>query len=206
MAWRPDYVTLNAQKLFERIDLDDNTDDAVISVAITAASRAIDDHCNRQFGQVAAPEHRRYTAYWDPARYVAGWCGAWVVPIDDLTDATGLAVTINGSAVTDYTLEPVNAVLDGKAWTELVISPASSVQPCGADNEVDGLALWGWDAFPTSVTQATNLQASRLGTRRDSPYGVAGSPDQGNEMRLLARVDADVAVVLRGYRRTRKVG
>lgn len=204
VAWAPDYVTLAVGKAYLRVA--DSDDDTEVPVWITAASRAIDDHCNRQFGQVAAPEHRRYTAYWDSTRYVAGWTGAWVVDIDDLTDATGLAVTINGSAVTDYTLEPVNAVLEGKAWTELVVSPASSVQPCGADNEVDGLALWGWGAFPVPVVNATKLQLSRFAARRESPYGVAGSPDQGNETRLLARVDADVAVSLRGYRRARKVG
>ena len=49
--------------------------------------------------------------------------------------------------------------------------------------------------------EATLLQASRLAARRDSPFGVAGSPDAGSEMRLLARVDPDVAVALEPYRR-----
>ncbi|NIL59971.1 phage gp6-like head-tail connector protein, partial [Salinispora arenicola] len=60
-------------------------------------------------------------------------------------------------------------------------------------------APWGWPAIPTAVVLATQLQASRLLTRRDSPYGVAGSPQDGSEMRLLARVDPDVEVVLRPY-------
>lgn len=198
MAWQPDYVTLAALKTYLRID--DDADDTDLAVALTAASRAVDDHCNRQFGQVAAAEERRYTARPDYDR------GVWVVDIDDLQDVTGLAVTIGGSAVTLYTLEPVNAVLEGKAWTRLVVDPASAATPTGAANELSITALWGWSAIPVTVVNASKLQASRFTARRDSPYGVAGSPDQGSEMRLLARVDPDVGVSLRGYRRPRKVG
>jgi hypothetical protein len=43
------------------------------------------------------------------------------------------------------------------------------------------------------------LQASRLDFRRVAPAGVAGSPETGSEVRLLARVDPDVAVSLKDY-------
>lgn len=198
MAWAPDYVTLAALKTWERIS--DNADDADLAVAITAASRAIDEHCNRQFGQVAAPELRRYTARPDYERRV------WVVDVDDLDDATGLTVTIDGVAVTPYTLEPVNAVVKGMVWTRLVVSADSAVQPTGAANELSITVKWGWTAAPVAVPLAARLQASRFFSRRNSPYGVAGSPQDGSELRLLARVDPDVGVSLRRYRRPRKVG
>ena len=35
--------------------------------------------------------------------------------------------------------------------------------------------------------------------RKGSPYGIAGSPDLGSELRLLAKLDADVAVLLRSF-------
>jgi hypothetical protein len=197
MAWAPDYVTLAALKTYLRIS--DNVDDADLAIDITAASRAIDDHCNRQFGKVTAAEARIYTPRPDYER------GVWVVDIDDLDDVTGLAVLVGGSAVTSYTLEPVNAVVKGKVWTRLVISADSSVQPTGTDNEAAITAKWGWTTAPVSVGHACRLQASRFNARRGSPYGVAGSPDQGSEMRLLARVDPDVGVSLRGYRRERAV-
>lgn len=197
MAWAPDYVSSVELKAFLRIS--DAADDAQVALAVTAASRAVDDHCNRQFGKVAAPEARKYTAWFNYDRDV------WVVDIDDLQDATGLAVTIGGTAVTAYTLEPVNAVLEGKAWTRLVVASDSAVQPTGAANEVGAVGPWGWTATPTTVKQASHLQASRFFSRRTSPYGIAGSPQDGSEMRLLARVDPDVAVALRGYRRPRKV-
>jgi hypothetical protein len=198
MAWAPDYLTLAALKTYLRIS--DTVDDADLAFAITAASRAVDEHCNRQFGQVAAPEARVYTATPNYRR------GLWVVDVDDLQDVTGLTVLVGAAAVTVYTLEPVNAVLEGKAWTKLVVSADSTVQPTGEANELTITARWGWTAVPPSVAQAARLQASRFHSRRDSPYGVAGSPQDGSELRLLARVDPDVGVSLRGFRRQRKVG
>lgn len=198
MVWAPDYLTLAELKAFVKVD--DAVDDVQLAMAITAASRAVDEHCNRQFGQVAAAEERRYTAWYDHER------GRWVVDIDDLQDATGLTVEVDGDAVTPYTLEPVNAVLKGKAWTRLVVSDESAVLPAGDANEVAIEALWGWSAVPASVKQATALQGNRLASRRTSPLGVAGSPEAGSELRLLARVDPDVAVSLQGLVRPRKTG
>lgn len=194
MAWAPDYLTLAQYKAYPRID--DTVDDAELSTAITAASRAIDDHCNRQFGKVATPEARTYRAYYDYER-----C-RWAVSIDDLQTAAGVVITADGAAVTDYVLEPRNAVAEGKAWTRLVFG--SSVRL--SDDEIGAVGPWGWTAFPVAVVQACKLQTSRLAARRDSPFGIAGSPQQGSELRLLARVDPDVAVALRGYRRPRKAG
>ena len=54
MAWQPDYVTTDELKTHLRIDLADTTDDDAIGIAITAASRAIDRSCGRQFGVYAA--------------------------------------------------------------------------------------------------------------------------------------------------------
>lgn len=202
MAWAPDYIDVDALASFQRID--DTFDDVELALAITSASRAIDAHTNRQFGRVDEPELRRYTAWVDHGR-----C-RWVVDIDDLDDATDLVVTVpvNGvdTAITSYTLEPVNAVSKGMVWTRLVVDPASTVQPTGDPNEMSMTAQWGWSTTPLTVTLAARLQASRFASRRDSPYGIAGSPDQGSELRLLARVDADVGVSLRGLVRPRKVG
>jgi hypothetical protein len=200
MAWEPDYITVEQLRAYQRID--DNLDDAELASAIGAASRAIDGHCNRQFGQVEAPEEREYTARFNYER------GLWVVDVDDLQDVTGFAVEVDGTALAGgtYTLEPRNAVKRGKAFTRLVVHADAAVQPCGAVGEVVGLAPWGWTAFPSAAVQAAKLQGSRFASRRESPYGVAGSPDQGSEMRLLARVDPDVGVSLKGLVRPRRLG
>jgi hypothetical protein len=44
------------------------------------------------------------------------------------------------------------------------------------------------------------MQASRIFSRRQSPFGIAGSPDLGT-VRLSARLDADVEALLRPFRK-----
>jgi hypothetical protein len=47
---------------------------------------------------------------------------------------------------------------------------------------------------------ATKIQASRLFVRRQSPFGIAGSPEIGT-VRLGSRLDPDVEVLLRPFRK-----
>lgn len=193
MTWQPDYASAAELKAYEHIDPSDSVDDAQIALAITAASRAIDRATNRQFGIVAAPEARFYTARWDRGR-----C-RYVVDIDDLMTEVGLEVESNGTAVTGYALKPVNATALGKPWTQMVIDLGTSVSLL--EDGVEVTASWGWTAVPTTIKQATLLQALRFVKRRDAPFGVAGSPELGSELRLLAKVDADVAVMVGSYMR-----
>ena len=200
MAWKPDYATTDDLKTFVRIG--DALDDAQLELAVAAASRAIDTACRRQFGLVAAPEARAYTAYYDTKR------DRWMVPIDDLMTAAGLVVKFDtdsdesyAATITGYGMRPANAAQTGRPWEDLVVHPGSTVLPDDRDAGVQVTALWGWTAVPDAVKEACLLQASRLLARRDSPYGIAGSPDAGSEMRLLAKVDPDVAVVLGPYTR-----
>lgn len=197
--WRPDYIS--AEQLKDYRNIDDGVDDFVYAAAVTAASRAIDNHCNRQFGNSETAQQRAYTAWYHYE------LGRWVVDIDDLQDADDLVVEVGSTAVTAYTLMPVNAVLDGLAWTQLVFGVNAEAQPCSSPGEVLITAdPWGWGEVPAPVVNAAYLQGSRFVARRKSPYGIAGSPDQGSELRLLNRVDPDVGVSLRGFRRARKVG
>lgn len=193
MAWAPDYATLTELKNYLRITTAD--DDAVLGFAITASSRAIDRHCNRQFGNLTAVEDRRYTARFDKCR------NRWVVDIDDLMDQTGLVITVEGGTVDQFTLQPSNAAEVGEPYTRIIVKPESTAHPTFKEDDVVIDAKWGWTAVPTAIKQATLLQASRLFARRGAPFGVAGSPDMGSEMRLLAKVDPDVAVVLGKYLR-----
>jgi hypothetical protein len=198
MAWAPDYVTDADLSSYLRID--DNDDDAELALAITAASRAIDHHCGRQFGNTTA-EERTYIARPDYER------GYWVLDTDDYTLITGAGVVVtDAGTVTTYVQEPRNASQKSRPWTRVVFTADSEFQPDVYPHEVNVSALWGWAAVPTTVKQATMLQASRFFTRRNAPFGIAGSPDSGSEMRLLAKVDADVAVTLRDYVRVRSPG
>lgn len=192
--WEPSYATVPELKAYVSIPDDDTVDDAELSGKIAAASRSIDQHCRRQFGKVDALEPRSFTA---STRY-----GGALVVIDDLMDTTGMAITADGSAVVASRLWPSNAPAVGKPYTRLWLPTGT---PCTIDG-IEVTALWGWSAVPQTIKEATLLQASRLFKRRDAPFGVAGSPDLGSEMRLLAKVDPDVAVMLRKYVRRGAVG
>lgn len=188
MAWAPDYTDLTTLKTYARVT--GSADDAVLTLAITAASRAIDLFTNRQFGLVAEAEERSYTGQWDRRL-----C-RWVVSIDDVMSpaTTGMTVSVSGEAV-EYTLRPVNAVQKGQPYTSLTVESGLTGEP----DEVTVSARWGWTSVPDPVEQACLLQATRIFSRRSSPYGIAGSPDLGSELRLLSKVDADVSVILQPF-------
>lgn len=194
MAWKPDYLTLAQFKAALR--LTDVVDDAELPGHITAASRAIDVACRRQFGKVDAATTWTYNAVWDRHRPTP----AWVIVCDDIAAATGLVVTVAGTAVTDYTLEPRNADAKGKVFTQIVLGPTVQTRPCEATPAVDVTSPnFGWSAFPATIVNACKLQASRFAKRRDAPFGIAGSPNDGSEMRLLERIDPDVRVMVTDY-------
>jgi hypothetical protein len=181
--WAPNYASTSDLKAYLRVG--DAVDDVQFALYVAAASRAVDLCCHRQFGAVSAPQARAY-----PVRYSRHRC-RWVAEVDDLQTAAGI------TGVTGYTLEPKNAVSDGLAWTEMTFT----TDPGDDEGMITPTASWGWSAFPDAVVLATLLQASRFTARRSSPFGVAGSPQQGSEVRLLERVDPDVKVSLRFYER-----
>lgn len=185
MTWAPDYATTADVKSYLRIT--DTDDDALIALWITAASRAVDNHCGRQFGQVATVETREYKAQWD--RHL----GAYVTQIDDVQDIDDLTVVDSSANVlTDYELGPANAAQKGRPYERLVTST-------GGVLTVDG--LWGWATVPPAVKTATLLQTARLAKRRDSPFGISGSPQEQGEIRLLAQLDPDLKTSLSAFRR-----
>ena len=133
----------------------------------------------------------------------ASWLGADVSVCRGLGDGT-FETTWSS---TDYQLEPLNSLArDSKpAWRLRAVG--NYLFPVDANGRacVEVTAKWGWPAVPAPVTQATMIQAARLVGRRDSRFGIAGAADVG-ELRLLARVDADVAVLLAPFRRGVHVG
>ena len=189
MPWRPDYATDDELKQYLRIE--DDADDLFIAMWITATSRNVDDFCGRQFGQVDTPENRVYPSVYDRHE------GAWSTVIDDVMDVAGLVVTDqDGNQVTDYQLWPRNAAAKGKPYERMTTST-------GGDLTV--FASWGWtpaSAGPTVAKAGMLLQAARLAARRDSPFGIAGSPTVGGgEIQLLAQLDPDFRTTMKPHRR-----
>jgi hypothetical protein len=151
MTWAPDYIT--ADDLADYMRIGDAVDDVELALAVTAASRAIDLQCNRQFGKVAAAEERFYTPDYDYCR------SAWWIAVDDLQVVTNFALEVDGTAVTDYTLEPRNAAAQGRPWTRLYFGDDAEVEPDGTD--------------------VSGVRHGHLGMDRGTVRGQAGHPAAG---------------------------
>lgn len=191
------YASLSDVKLALRVT--DTVDDALLNVALDAASAAIDDHCNRTFVAAAGVATRTY--------YPSGGR----VETDDFFTTVGLIINVGGSVIpaavpdvsSGYELEPPNAVAHGEPYTGFTYASytLSPFRLLGATTRARAsvTARWGYaETVPAQVRQACILQASRIFARRLSPYGIAGSPEMGSELRVLAKVDPDVAVLLAG--------
>lgn len=193
--WKPDYVAVSAPydgsaKQYLRIPDTDDTDDVQLGLHVSAASRAVDRATLRQFGRDAAVTTRYYTAEYD-------WTiRKWIVRVDDMMSVDALVVMSAGQAITGATPWPLNAAAEGKPWTELRL-PAEPADH--TEHLVSVTERFGWLAIPKTVQDATLLQMARFFKRADAPFGVAGSPDSGSEIRLLAKVDPDVAVMLSDF-------
>lgn len=187
MPWAPDYASVAELKSYLRIE--DAADDVFLQSWVTTVSRNVDDFCGRQFGQTDDLELRRYAPVWDRAG-----C-RWAVEIDDVMDTDDMVVVDGAAAAVTYELEPANAAAKGRPYTRIV--PAG-----GAALFIT--ARWGWSPLssgPVAAKVGVFLQAARLAARRDAPFGVAGSPTEGSEVRLLAQLDPDFRTSLKPFRR-----
>lgn len=202
MSWAPPYLTLAEFKSYKRVESLDTTDDAEFNIAIEAASRAIDLATNRQFGQVTAAEIREYEAIFDIKRR------HWIIPVDDFMVETGLTINLDldddlvfDDPIDDFKLFPFNAEQKNEPWEDIFVRDGSSNFPTRVRNIVQVNAQWGWTSIPDTIKEATFIQADRFFTRRVAPFGVAGSPEIGSEVRLLSRIDPDVKVAVSPYKR-----
>jgi hypothetical protein len=190
------YCTL--AELKASLAITDSVDDTPLEAAITATSRMIDDYTGRFFyrnGTTQSPVARYYTPL-DP----------WTMNMDDNYTITEVATDDNFNqtydtvwSTSDYMLEPVNNPQRG--WpVNRMLAIGRYVFPYYLPQSVRITGIWGWTSTPAEVNMATLIQAARLFTRRQSPFGIAGSPDLGT-VRLTAKLDADVEALLRPFKK-----
>lgn len=196
MALTNAYCTL--AELKASLAITDSVDDTPLEAAITATSRMIDDYTGRFFyrnGTTQSPVARYYTPL-DP----------WTMNMDDSVSITEVATDDNFNqtwdtvwGTSDYMLEPVNNPQRG--WpVNRILAIGRYVWPYYLPQSCRITGVWGWNAVPAEINMATLIQAARLFTRRQSPFGIAGSPDLGT-VRLTAKLDADVEALLRPFRK-----
>ena len=180
------YATLAELKSALRIT--DTVDDVLLQLALDTADDQINGHCDRTFLDSGATTPRSFR-YYD--KYA---------PIDDFSTTTGLVVSVAGSTLLadDYQVLPRNAPAYGRPFYSILFD-VPPINFTFTEEPITVTARWGWATVPVAVREASLLQASRTFSRRLSPYGIAGSPETGSELRLLARLDPDVQLALAPY-------
>ena len=172
-----------------------------IDRAITTASRWIDAWTKRRFYADDTAAARYYTPD-DPLD----------LPVYDISTTTGLIVktddnldgtyentwTIDSpNATRGFYLEPNNASELDVPWTRLSSYGAS--WPVGIPKGVQITAKWGWASCPTEIEQACLLLASRIYSRKDAAFGMAGSQQIGYER--LPALDPDAKMLIAPFKR-----
>ena len=169
-------------------------DDTEIDQVVNAVSRAIDDYTGRFFYSVAG------TALYTATDYL-------YVGIDDFSAITSVKSDENNDGTAEVTLTPntdyrlvTNQTVPGWPYTAVQITSfGSHTLPVLVTEGVQVIGTRGWSAIPAPIEAATLVQSTRLHARRNTPLGVAGSPE-GGIVRLLSRLDPDVELMLRPYR------
>ena len=192
----------------QALGISDPVDDDRISLAIDAASRAIESRCNRYFRQDAEPSARRFVSN-DP----------WLVEVDDISTPTGLIIQSDyagdgtfGTTWTsaDYQLEPVNGIMQGQInWPFTKIRAIRSLyfpvwggiaypKPY-TQALVEVTARWGWPSIPTPVVKACIVQAISLFKADETPFGATPFAETGI-VRMKTALHPTAELLLEPYR------
>lgn len=196
------YATLAELRDWVGIPAADTADDTKLTLALDAATAAIDAFCDRTFAADGSVTVRYYSPTTgghldvDPISTLTGL----VVATDDNGDGTYETTWTIG---TDFRAEPVNAAAAGDPWTRLTSLGTRWFPQLPYRPSVSVTAKFGWPGgvAPAPVKQAALIQAAFLWGRKDSRFGVAGSPDLGNELRVESALDRTAQALLRQYRR-----
>ena len=197
MAIVNSYATLAQVKSSLRIT--DDLDDPLLELAIEAASRQIDSHCERVFYSTSATRvYAPNDSYYCETDDIVSITTAKTSSLADGTFDTTWATS-------DYELLPLNGIAGGlvipwnglKAVGDYLFPVTTPVQ----EATLQIVGVFGFASIPTAIKQATVILASRLMKRNDSPLGVAGFGDLG--VVRVSRLDPDVESLVAPYRKVR---
>jgi len=183
------YATLTDLKKI--LGITDTIDDALLTLALNAASAALENHFGRVFSK-SVGETRYFTARDSDLIFVDD-----LVEIESLacdTDCDGVYESV--WATDDYTLMPVNAPAEGLPYRSIKAKPLGAYRfPRWLDAGVEIIGSYGYPAVPVEVNQATLLQAARLFRRKDAIFGVTGGGELGQAVNI-AKIDPDIVLML----------
>lgn len=177
-------------KLKARLNITDGLNDDELGDALDAASRDVDEDCDRTFWLDPTATARVF----DPHNRIVRTRTGERLLIDDIGSSVGIVVEIGDgtswSPITDYCTGPDNALAKRTPITYL-LRRWNSWLTCGAflSQQIRVTARWGWPGVPSKIDQATLIRAQRLYRRKDSPEGVAGFNELG--VVRIGRYDPD---------------
>lgn len=198
---------------------------AKVDLAVEAASRMIDEFCDREpgaFSTDTVSSDRVFTPISFAQVYIDDISSATVTV---KVDTTGTGTYDQTWSTSDYQLEPSNALVKGRPINQLravgakffpIFDYASPWVTVGANRTfyapgavapminrigqatVQVTALWGWPAIPAPIKQATIIQSTMLYQAQDAPAGLAGTPDMG-QMRYPTGLHPSAVLLVRPY-------
>lgn len=179
-------------------DTGSKLDTALLERAVSATSRAVEKYCGRRFWQDPTPVARLFNPI-----------DVYSVEVNDISTKTGVIVRTDNAGDASYTttlgpndfrLEPLNADLDGLAysWTRIVSQRPWLQSYTGPLRPpyLQVTARWGWSEIPDDVAEAALLKATSLFSRKDAPFGIAGFGEFGVR---ISRRDPDVVELLNPF-------
>jgi len=197
MAITNGYITLSLLK--SALSISDELDDEFLELAINAASRQIDQVCERQF--FSTTETRVFAPR-----------DSFICEIDDLTSITSLKTSSSADGVFDITwdlskdaqLEPLNSIAGGipTPFTQIRAVDEYLFPTDNGEATAQVTGTFGFTPVPDQVQQATLILAARLAERRFSPLGVAGFGDLG-AVRVSRFLDGDVDNLISPFKKIR---
>lgn len=173
------YVTLEQAMQAIGVPSSSTAADDKILLAMEAASRDVDAHCERHFGLAETATARVFTAD-DP-----GW-----VTVDDIATDDDLVIATDDDldgvyettwAPGDVQADPLNGVVAGQTgWPiEGFFALGRRFPVHGRRALVQVTATWGWSAVPSAVVSATLAQLSTIYKSPEAVFGVAAIGEYG---------------------------
>lgn len=173
------YITPQVLKSRLGIPAADTASDYELHASCFAASRAIEQYCERIFWRTLSSEVRTF----EPC----GWYELPLPAFSDLVSVTTLKTDQTGDgtfettwATTDYQLLPVNpsAAPESRPYTCIraigtQTFPLLIPQTLARLDRVQITGVFGWPAVPQGIRMAAAILASETFRLKDAPFGVA---------------------------------
>jgi hypothetical protein len=193
------YATVDGLK--SRLGLTDAVDDLELHGACFAASRWVEQFCQRVFYRSASATVRTFipqTAYRLP-----------MPEFNDLVSVSALATDVSGDgtyettwAAGDYQLWPSNSAgPETQPYTQInAVGSQTFPSPTkGARHDVVQVTgVYGWPQVPQAVREGTLIKAAEIFKLKDAPFGVMGGDDFGF---IRIRENQPAQYLLAPYRR-----